>query len=53
MHIFITAESGESLSGYTDNNGYTQRIETNDESTVEILWGEDALERMNGGGDNA
>ncbi|MBA8863485.1 type VI secretion system secreted protein VgrG [Pantoea agglomerans] len=50
---FITSESGESISGYTDNNGYTQRIETKDESTVEVLWGEDAIERMNGGGYNA
>ncbi|HEY2452821.1 MAG TPA: type VI secretion system tip protein VgrG [Scandinavium sp.] len=50
---FITAESGESISGYTDINGYTQRIETKDESTVEVLWGEDAIERMNGGGYNA
>ncbi|EKK5270388.1 type VI secretion system tip protein VgrG [Cronobacter dublinensis] len=43
---FIIAESGESVSGYTDNNGETQRIETKDESSVEVFWGEDALERM-------
>ncbi|WP_067704768.1 type VI secretion system Vgr family protein [Erwinia sp. ErVv1] len=43
---FIIAESGESVSGYTDNKGETQRIETKDESSVEIFWGEDALERM-------
>lgn len=43
---FIIAESGESISGYTDNNGKTQRIETEDESSVEVFWGEDALERM-------
>lgn len=43
---FIIAESGESVSGYTDNNGETQRIETKEESSVEAFWGEDALERM-------
>lgn len=43
---FIIAESGESVSGYTDNNGETQRIETKDASSVEVFWGEDALERM-------
>ncbi|ELC0836378.1 type VI secretion system tip protein VgrG [Klebsiella michiganensis] len=43
---FIIAESGESVSGYTDNNGETQRIETKGESSVEVFWGEDAIERM-------
>ena len=50
---FIIAESGESVSGYTDNNGETQRIETKDESSVEVFWGEDAIERMNGSLHNA
>ncbi|MGV3347004.1 type VI secretion system Vgr family protein [Enterobacteriaceae bacterium LUAb1] len=47
---YIIAGSGESVSGYTNKNGETQRIETKEESIVEVLWGEDALERMNGGG---
>lgn len=50
---FIIAESGESVSGYTDNNGETQRVETKDESSVEVFWGEDALERMSRSQNNA
>lgn len=36
---YVSSEDGKTVFGHTDNQGCTQRIETESESGIEVLWG--------------
>ncbi|WP_162556788.1 hypothetical protein [Proteus sp. TJ1640] len=49
----MTLDNGKVLFGYTDNMGLTKRFETGIESDIKILWGDEALEKIEQGEENA
>ncbi|MGL5424620.1 MAG: type VI secretion system Vgr family protein [Serratia fonticola] len=50
---YAVSQNGKVISGYTNNEGLTERIETGIESEIEVFWGDEALEKMQQGGQHA
>ncbi|MFB0771866.1 type VI secretion system Vgr family protein [Proteus cibi] len=50
---YMTSNNGKILFGYTNSEGLTERFETGVESDIKILWGDEALEKIELGETNA
>lgn len=49
----MTSNNGKILFGYTNSEGLTERFETGVEYDIKILWGDEALEKIELGETNA